>query len=88
MYAVLVAVTFEDDAQARERLHSQVVPGVKQLPGVVSGVWLRPQPGQGYSTVVFETEDQARAAAERVRERVPEGISVQQVSVAEVTAHF
>jgi dihydrodipicolinate synthase/N-acetylneuraminate lyase len=88
MYAVLVAVSIENEEEAREQLLNQVVPGVKQIPGVVSGVWLSPQNGQGYSTVVFETEEQAKAASETVRDRVPPGVTVNHVSVQEVTAHF
>lgn len=88
MYAVLVAVSVENEDEAREHLINQVVPGVKQIPGVVSGVWIKPQNGQGYSTVVFETEEQAKAASETVKDRVPPGVTVNHVNVQEVTAHF
>ncbi|MFN2589069.1 MAG: hypothetical protein ABR613_13265 [Actinomycetota bacterium] len=88
MHAVLVSVAIEDEQKAVEQLQNVVVPMVKGLPGAVHGYWLQPGGGQGYSTVVFETEEQAKAAAEGVRVRAPEGVTVQQVSMAPVVAHF
>jgi hypothetical protein len=88
MHAVVVAVSIESghEDEALENLQSRVVPGVRQLPGVVAGYWLDPGGGQGYSTVVFETEGQAKAASETVRDRVPEFVTVNQVQVYPVVA--
>jgi hypothetical protein len=90
MYAVLVAVAIDPDHkdEAEKQLQDQVVPGVKQLPGAVSGVWLAPKDGQGYSTIVFESEDQAKAAAETVGARAPQYVTIQHVEVREVSANF
>jgi hypothetical protein len=90
MYAVLVAVAIDPNHQdeAQEHLHKEVVPQVKQAPGAVAGYWLAPSGGQGYATIVFESEDQAKAAAEMVPQRVPEFVTVNHVQVQEIVAHF
>jgi uncharacterized protein YhfF len=88
MHAVVASVTIDQDHldEAQEALNSQVVPGVRQLPGVVAGYWLQPAPGQGYSTVVFDSEDNAKAAAETVKDRVPPFVTVNLVQVYPVVA--
>jgi hypothetical protein len=67
VFAVLVTVRVqpghEEDAQSA--LESQVVPGVRQAPGVVTGTWLSAPHGRGLSVLVFEDEASTRAAAER-----------------------
>lgn len=90
MHAVLVAVSIDPDHQdeALEHLKSVVVPGVKQLPGAVAGYWLAPSNGQGYSTIVFESEEQAKVAADGVGERVPEFVTINHIEVKEIAAHF
>lgn len=88
MHAVVVSVSIDQDHldEAQEALNDRIVPGVKQLPGVVAGYWLQPAPGQGYSTVVFDTEDNAKAAADTVRDRVPPFVTVNVVEVYPVVA--
>ncbi len=88
MHAVVVSVSIASghENEAATALHNQIVPGVRQLPGVVAGYWLQPAPGQGYSTVVFDSEDHAQAAAEVVRERVPPFVTVNVVQVYPVVA--
>jgi hypothetical protein len=68
MYAVLVTAQIEPgrEAEGEGRLHSEVVPAVRQVPGVVAAYWLEPVNGEGFSIVVFEDEQSARAAAERI----------------------
>ncbi len=88
MHAVVVSVSIESghENEAATVLHNQIVPGVRQLPGVVAGYWLQPAPGQGYSTVVFDSEDHAQAAAEVVTQRVPPFVTVNVVQVYPVVA--
>lgn len=90
MHAVLVAVNIESghEDEASSRLEKNVVPMVRELPGAVAGYWLEPQGGQGYSTILFDSEEHAKAAAEGVRGQVPEYITVNLVQVQEVIAHF
>lgn len=70
--------------RAREALSQQIVPGVRQLPGVQGGYWLQPQAGQGLSFVLFDSEQHAKDAAATVRDRVPEFVEVRNVEVREV----
>jgi hypothetical protein len=86
MHAVLVAVKINDEERALTQLREQVVPGVTSAPGFVNGVWLAPQNGRGYSTVVFESEEAAQAAAERI-ESPSDAVEIQHVEVVPVVAH-
>lgn len=85
MYAVLVSVKIDDAEKAQQELREQVVPRVSQAPGFVAGYWFAPQGDQGWSTVLFESEEAARAAAERIQP--PEAVTIQNVDVREVIAH-
>ena len=90
MYAVLTSVSVESghEDEARTVLEQNIVPRVRELPGAIAGYWLEPQPGQGYSTVVFDSEDNARAAADLVPGRLPDFVTPNLVQVQEVIAHF
>ena len=86
MHAVVVNVTIDDFDSAVEHLRSNVIPQVSQAPGLITGHWLRPQDGKGLSVVVFESEDAARQAAERVPSMIPEGVTIDSIDVREVVA--
>jgi hypothetical protein len=88
VYAVLISVTVEDEERAREQLAERVVPAVSAIPGAVHGYWLAPVGGEGYSTVIYESEEAATDAAAQVHDRAPQGVTVNDVSVREVVAHF
>jgi hypothetical protein len=85
MHAVLVSVKIADGEKARQELEEEVVPRVSQSPGFVAGYWFAPQGDQGWSTVIFDSEENARAAAERIQP--PEHVTLQNVDVREVIAH-
>jgi hypothetical protein len=85
MHAVLVAVNIKDFESARNELEQRVVPGVSQAPGFVAGYWLEPQGNMGYSIVVFDSEDAARTAADRLEP--PSDVEIERVDVREVVAH-
>ena len=87
MHAVIVDVSISDVEQARRELQERTVPTVSQAPGFVSGYWIEHGEGKGHSVVLFESEDHANAAAERVRSNAPETVTVENVSVHEVVAH-
>lgn len=87
MHAVLVSVSISDEAAARQALDNQVVPAVAQLPGFVAGYWLEPKDGKAWSTVIFESEEAAQQAAEGVRSRAPESVTVDHVETRAVVAH-
>ena len=87
MHAVVVNVTISDFEGGRKMLEEEVVPRVKQAPGFVAGYWTRKEGSdQGLSMAVFESEDAASAAAERVRSMAPDAVNVDDVEVREVVA--
>ncbi|TMK97906.1 MAG: hypothetical protein E6G34_09465 [Actinobacteria bacterium] len=87
MHAVITKVTINDRATAEGYLREQVVPNAQQAPGFVAGYWVRTE-GEGRGVIVFDSEDSARAASERIRERIGgnPGATLVGVSVGEVVA--
>jgi hypothetical protein len=90
MHAVVVKVSVTDGEPATKYLREEIVPRVKQAPGLVAGYWVRLEGGdEGNSVVVFESEDQARAVADQIRGDVDSnpGVTLKDVSVGEVVAN-
>ena len=87
MHAVVVKVTVNDREAAEQTLHEEVVPRVSQLPGFVAGYWTRSEGADGLSMVLFDSEDDARAAAERVPQMITDAVSLESVEVRGVVAH-
>jgi heme-degrading monooxygenase HmoA len=85
MHAVIVNVTINDQDAAAAQLRDQVVPGVSGMPGFVAGYWTR-EGDNGLSMGIWESEDAAKTAAERVRAMAPEAVTVNAVDVREVVA--
>lgn len=86
MHAVVVNVALSDPDAAEARLKAEIVPAVSQAPGFIAGYWTR-DGGTGLSLVVFESEEAARAAADRVPEMVSNpGITLESVEVRTVVA--
>lgn len=83
MHAVVVSVTINDREAATEHLRSNVVPGVKQAPGLVAAYWVRID-GQGRSMGIFESEDAARSAADRIPDMLTDAVTLESVDVGEV----
>jgi hypothetical protein len=86
MHAVVVNVTINDPEVAIAELNDQVVPQISQAPGFVAGHWVRLAGNKGASIVAFESEEQARTAAERI-EAGREGVTFDSVEVGEVVGH-
>jgi hypothetical protein len=90
MHAVVVRVTIGDFEVARKGLREEIVPRAAESPGFVAGYWTRSDDGkQGLSMIVFDSEDNARAAAERIRTGnvVAETVTLENVEVREVVEH-
>ena len=67
MHAVIVSVTINDGEVATTHLRNVIVPQVKEAPGFVAGYWVRLEDGdKGRGTIVFESEDAARAVADQI----------------------
>jgi hypothetical protein len=85
MHALIVSVTINDGEEATKYLRSEIVPRVKQAPGFVAGYWIRIEDGdQGRGTIVFESEDAARAVAERIQQDPGTAVTLNDVAVGEV----
>lgn len=85
MHAVLVQVKLSDNPDPTV-LRERVVPQVKELPGFIAGYWTRGD-GVGRSMVIFDSEENAQAASDRVPSMVPEGTMIESNQVSEVVAH-
>jgi hypothetical protein len=85
MHAVVVSVTVHDGEAATTHLRNEIVPRVKQAPGFVAGYWVRIQDGdKGRGTMVFESEEAARAVAAQVQENPGEAVTIESVDIGEV----
>jgi hypothetical protein len=61
------------------------VPRAASAPGFQVGYWTR-EGNSGLSMVVFDSEENARAAAERVPATVPDDVTLDGVEVREIVA--
>jgi hypothetical protein len=87
MHAVAVRVSLSNADTAQRELEEKVVPRVSGAPGFVAAYWTRSDDrSNGQSMLVFESEDAARAVADRIHAEVPEGVTVDSVEVREVVA--
>ena len=88
MFAVVVKVELPEGGtieQGREGLERDVIPVVKQTPGIVAAYWLSPPTGRdGLGVMVYADEASARAAAAMVR--TPPPVRLVDVEVREVAA--
>lgn len=89
MHAVVVKVTVnspEDIESSLTTLREEVVPGVSQAPGFVTGHWTL-KDTSGMAMIIFESEDAATAASGRIPSTVPDTVTLDDVEVREVVAH-
>ena len=86
MHAVVVRVNIDDSEAATARLREEVVPRVSQAPGFVAGYWTR-KDNTGLSMLVFESEEAATSAEERVRANMPDAVTLESTEVREVVAN-
>ena len=84
MHAVVVSVTINDVDAATDHLRTNVVPGVKQAPGLVAAYWTRIGDSKGRSMGIFESEDEARSVADRIPEMLTDAVTLESVDVGEV----
>jgi hypothetical protein len=85
MYALVVRVTIKDEDAATTALNEQVVPRASQAPGFKAGYWTR-KDDNGLSMIIFESEEQAKAAGEMAQQNVPDAVTMDHVGVREVVA--
>jgi hypothetical protein len=87
MHAVVVNLTIDEPEADLRQLRDHLVPEVSHAPGFVTGHWTR-KGNTGLSLIVFESEDAASSAADRVRSTMPGGVAtLESIDVREVVAH-
>ena len=89
MHVVLINVTLNDPDAARAYLESDIVPNVKQAPGFVTGYWYGDEAQRkGAATIVFESEDNANALMNMIRDQEGPGhATIDNIEVQEVVAN-
>jgi hypothetical protein len=86
VHAVVVKVTIDDMESAEKALRDEVVPRVSQAPGFVTGYWTR-KDNNGLSMIIFDSEDAATQASERIQQNMPAPVTLDGVEIREVAAH-
>lgn len=91
MHALIIRVTIHNADRVREMLNSRVVPQVSGAPGFKTGYWTWPigEASNGLSMIIFDSEENARAAGDRVSAVAAEGpddVTLDSVEVREVVA--
>jgi hypothetical protein len=92
MHALVLRVTIPNVDRTREVLNSQVVPQVSGARGFKAGYWTWSTGGgksNGLSMIIFDSEENARAAEDRVNAiatGAPDDVTLDGVEVREVLA--
>jgi len=82
-----VSIQAGREDESLEFLKTNVLPMVKQAPGLVAGYWLAPQGGHGFGITLFESEEAARGAAEMAQKGPrPDYVTFDSIDVQEVVA--
>jgi hypothetical protein len=63
MHAIVIHASISDLSEAKRGLDEMVIPTIKESPGFVGAYFVAVDDSHGVSVEVFETEEQARAAA-------------------------
>jgi heme-degrading monooxygenase HmoA len=87
MHAVVAQVSIQSghEEESLEHLRTNVVPRVKQAPGVVAGYWLGPKDGHGMAVTIWDSEEAARNSIEMARNAPrPDSVTFDGFEVREV----
>lgn len=92
MHAVLATVSIESGhaEEAQAHLETNVIPRIKEAPGLVSGYWTRSDDGEhGSAIVLFQDEETARAAEKMIPNTPrPDSVTFDSIEVREVVAQI
>ena len=91
MFAVVVQESGEAELVrgSRDHVEANVVPQVKKSPGIVSATFTTDERGRTLNLLLFQTEDAAQMALERIRGAPqPPFMRLETVELREVLAHF
>lgn len=88
VHTALVRLTIDPQQApaAAEALVSDIMPRVRSAPGFVAGYWLEPIDRQGLGIVVFETEEEARAASPPADNWAAPGVAITEVEFRRIAA--
>ena len=88
MHAVVARSTLHDFERGRMFLR-EAIPRLSQAPGFVTAHWVRLGQNSGTSMLIFESEEAAKAAAERIRANAPPAdvTSIDSIEIGEVVEH-
>jgi len=85
MHAIVIHANIHDQAEAKRGLDEEVIPMMKGAPGFVGAYFVAVDDTHGVSIEVFESEEQARAAAPPEGATAP-GVTLDSLQIGEVIA--
>ena len=93
MHALFVTAHIDADRNGEEGLkflESDVLPQLRQVPGVVGGYWLATKDAESLAVVLFDNEEAAKQMAEVGLPQAPPppGATLGDIEVREVIAHI
>ena len=93
MHALFVTAHIDagrTDEEGLRYLEADVLPQLKQLPGVVGGYWLATKDSESLAVVLFDNENAAKQMAEVGLPQAPPapGATLGAIEVREVIAHI
>src|SRR4051794_23962729 len=83
VHALFLVLQVDDEEQAVQALHRDVIPQMKQAPGFSTGTWFGNE-RSGHALMLFDTEEHARQAAPPVDMAMP-GVTVSACDIYPVT---
>ena len=84
MHAVVTTVKIADREQAEGFLSEHVIPAVSQALGFVAGYWTNIGGDRGTSMTLYESEEAAKQAVERVALPPGDVLTIESMDIAEV----
>jgi hypothetical protein len=89
MHAVVTKATIHDIERGKKFLEEEGIPRIRQAPGFVAGNWVRLDESTGTGMIIFESEEAAQAAAERIKTNPPAGdaVTINSIEIGEVVGH-
>ena len=89
MHAVVTKATIHDLERGRQVLNQEGIPRLRQAPGFVAGNWVALDETTGTGMMLFESEEAAKAAAERIKTNPPAGdaVTINSIEIGEVVGH-
>ncbi|MFE1328550.1 hypothetical protein [Streptomyces sp. NPDC058741] len=86
MHGALVTLTIDPDQApaAAGALMNDILPKIRSAPGFITGYWLEPADGSGFSMMLFDTEEQAREATPPASGWTAPGVTITRVEIRRV----